>query len=99
MHEIQTLDSIEPQIETLMRTNKNRSLSGIYKACRRLEKVSSSGNYLLLNKILKYGHSRNPQYNWSRKKIVRAVKISGFYQDEEKLHAYLPPEWEKFVKD
>lgn len=81
-----------------MRTNKNRSLSGIYKACRRLEKVSSSGDYLLLNKILSYGISRKQTYLWNKKQIMRAIRISSLPEDEGTKYFRLPPEWEKFVK-
>jgi len=96
---IQSLESIKNNLEWLMSTNSNRSLSGIFKSLRKQRRIDLIGDYPLLSCILDYGYSRSPKYVWNRNKILRAVRISKFYQDEGRKHAYIPDEWERYIKD
>lgn len=95
---MQNLNSIETDIEKLMTSRPTRSLSGIFKAIRRLRKISLAGDYLLLNKILSYGFLREKKYLWNRKQIMRAIRISSLAEDEGRNWMPLPIEWEKYAK-
>ena len=94
----QSLDSLIPNLERCLKSNPNRSLSGVFKALRKDERISLIGYYPLLSFIIHYGHSRSPQYHWTRSQIMRAVKVSGFYRDEERKQAYFPKEWSEYVR-
>jgi hypothetical protein len=96
--QFQNINSIDPKLDSLLSSNPNRSLSGIFKALRKEKRINLLGNYPLLSYIISYGYSRSPQYVWNRNQILRAVRISGFYKEEEKRHAYIPKEWERYIK-
>lgn len=96
---IQTLESAMPKLEKLLSSNSNRSLSGVFKALRKLSSINLVSDYLLLYFILKYGYYRTPQFVWKRSQVLRAVKVAGFYLDEGRKQAYIPKEWEQFLKN
>lgn len=87
---MQGLESINNELERLLRSNDNRSLSGIFKAIRRRPAVSEVGDYILLKYIIQYAYSRTPQTQWNRRQMLRAVRASGFYKDEDRKQAYIP---------
>lgn len=94
---VQTLDIAVPKLERLLDTNSNRSLSGVFKALRRIKSINLIGDYLLLHFILKYAFHRSPQIVWNRSQVLRAVRVSGFYFDEGRKQAYIPKEWEEYI--
>ncbi|MBD3362878.1 hypothetical protein GF362_04105 [Candidatus Dojkabacteria bacterium] len=96
---IQSLNSIVPILEKLLSSNPNRSLSGIFKSLRKQPRIDLIGDYPLLSFIIRYGHSRTPQYLWNRNQVLRAVRISEFYKDEGRKQAYVSKEWNKFLKE
>ncbi len=96
---VQSLESAMPKLEYLLSSNPNRSLSGVFKALRKLSSINLIGDYLLLYFIIKYGFYRSPQFVWNRSQVLRAVRVSGFYLDEGRKQAYIPTEWEEFIKD
>lgn len=96
--EVQTLDSIAPQLDKLL-NNKNRSLSGIFKALRREKKIDCIADYLLLNFVLSRAILRYKTPLWERNKILRAIRFTSLAEDEGKKYIPLPQEWEKYVKE
>lgn len=97
--EFQSLSSIKDKLEYLFKTNPNRSLSGTFKALRREQRIDLISDCILIGFILRYGYSRTPKYVWNRNQVLRAIRISGFYKDEGRKHAYVPKEWEKYIND
>lgn len=95
----QSPKSVISTLECLLSSNPNRSLSGVFKALRREQRINLIGDYPLLSFIIHYGYSRTPRYKWSRFQMLYAIRISGFYKDEGRKQAYIPKEWEKLKNE
>lgn len=95
--DIQDLVSIKETLDYLWRTNPHRSFSGTFKYIRKIKKIDLFSDYLILAFILKYGFHQHPKQQWSRSQVLRAIRISKFYLDEDRKNAYIPKEWEKYL--
>jgi len=96
--DIQDLESIRDTLDYLWRSNPHRSFSGTFKYVRKIKKINLFSDYLILAFILKYGFHQHPKQQWSRSQVLRAIRISKFYLDEDKKNSYIPTEWEKYLK-
>lgn len=96
--DIQNLSSIKSTLDYLWRSNPHRSFSGIFKYIRKLKTVDLISDYLIMAFILSSGFYRHPSQRWNRNQILRAIRLSKFYLDEDKKSAYIPEEWEKYLK-
>lgn len=96
--EFNNLQVITQKLDKLVSSNSNRSLSGIFKALRKDQRIRLIGDYPILSFILRFCYYRAPQIVWNRQQILRAINTSGFYLEEGRKHAYIPREWEKYVQ-
>lgn len=95
--DIQDLVTIKDTLDYLWRTNPRRSFSGTFKYIRKIKKIDLFSDYLILAFILSYGFHRHPKQQWSRSQVLRAIRVSKFYLDEDRKNAYIPKEWEKYL--
>jgi len=95
---LQQITSITSTLNSLWRTNPNRSLSGLFKYFRKQQKLNLIGDYPILAFIISYSYCMNPSRQWNRSQVLRAVRCSGFYREEGKKDAYIPVEWKKYLK-
>lgn len=99
---IQDLKSIKPKIDKLLEyeTKKGglRSLSGMFKSLRKLPEIDSVGDYPFLNFLLRNVALNFPGRIWSRNQVYVALKFCRFWEEEGRKQAYIPKEWEKYIK-
>lgn len=96
--DIQDLNTVRTSLDSLLSTNLNRSFSGVFKHIRRLKRIDMIGDYPVMTFILTEGSNRYPPKKWSRTQVLRAIRYSKFFLDEDRKSAYIPKEWEKYLE-
>lgn len=90
---VQSLNEIVTQLEMSLFSNPSRSLSGVFKAMRRLDKIDQIGDFPLFWFILNYGADRTPCYNWNEFQVRHALKLTDFYTNRMAM----PQEFKVFI--
>lgn len=106
MEVTQSLESIDKKLYRLLRYKRNikdikiaSSLSGIFKALRKDSRISNIGDYPILSYTLRKCSEKFPGHKWSKAQMYRAFKFCRFWEEEGKKEAYIPKEWNLYVKN
>jgi hypothetical protein len=93
----QNIYTLEGVSTSLVRDNKNVSLSRLFKNLRKRKTLSIYGDYILLDFILKEVY-QNVGKKWTRNQFYNVLDYCKFWEEEERKTRYIPSEWEVFVK-
>jgi len=101
---LQILESVRPVLYRLLRTSEaggivTRSLSGLFKALRREQRISLIGDYPIISWLLRETRKKFPSHKWSKAQMYHALNFCRFWEEEGRKKKYIPHEWLRYVKN